>query len=96
MYRGGHGTSLSFISQERPKKRRAEGPLTEAIIIIIINNNNMKLADVEEEMRTHNLTLMYKKVGTLAGKRRRLSLFITDPEHHQHFLKGNQQGGGRP
>lgn len=28
MYRGGHGTSLSFISQERPKKRRAEGPLT--------------------------------------------------------------------
>jgi len=47
----GHGTSLSFISQERLKERQAEGPLTEAII------NNMKLAGVEEEMGTHNLTV---------------------------------------
>jgi len=56
----------------------------------------MKLAEVEEEMRTRNMILTYKKMGTLADKRCRLNLFITDPEHHQHFLKENQQAGGRP
>jgi hypothetical protein len=40
------------------------------------------------------MILTYKKMGTLANKRRRLTLFITDPEHHQHFLKENQQAGG--
>jgi len=56
----------------------------------------MKLAEVEEEMHTHNMILTYKKMGTLTDKRPRLTLFITDPEHHQHFLKENQQAGSQP